>query len=76
MATAPIRAAGLQWRQVRLPGGGYRQRARSAGSPGTGCHEEGNQFPGFAPEPLEDRALGQEDTQPCLEQLMALGGKG
>ena len=42
-------------------------------SPGMGCHEEGNQFPGFSPEPWEDggvRGVGlcQEDTWPLLEQ--------
>lgn len=62
-------ASAASWWRLQAEG-------KVCGSPGTGCHEEGNQFPGFAPEPLEDRALGQEDTQPCLEQLMALGGKG
>ena len=37
-------------------------------SPWMGCNEEGNQFPGFAPEPWEDGGALAGGHQPLLEQ--------
>ena len=44
-------------------------------SPGMGCHEEGNQFPGLAPEPWEDGGALAGGHRPLLEQYWPRVGR-